>query len=316
VAGTVVGDEEAGGPFAHPALFYRGDAEFLAGTVPFVREGLAEGGQVAVAVPRHNLALLHGELGVDAGRVRLLDMTTAGRNPGRIIPAVLRAFADAHSGRPVRIVGEPIWPARSEWEYPACVRYEALVNLAFAGRDVTILCPYDAAALAGSVLADAEATHPVLIDRDGRRDSAAYAPDRIIATYNRPLPEPTEPTTAAEARTPADVTKVRRLARDYATAAGLSADRVINVEVTVAELITNSIEHGGGAGSVRLWIDNGHLICDVHDHGTFTDPLAGHRPARPHDPRGRGLLLVNQLADLVRTHTGGDGTTLRAHFRL
>ncbi|MGW0416474.1 sensor histidine kinase, partial [Streptomyces collinus] len=28
---------------------------------------------------------------------------------------------------------------------------------------------------------------------------------------------------------------------------------------------------------------------------------------------GRGLLLVNLVADLVLTHTGADGTTIRAH---
>jgi hypothetical protein len=33
------------------------------------------------------LALLRRELGVAAGRVRMLDMTDVGRNPGRIIPA-------------------------------------------------------------------------------------------------------------------------------------------------------------------------------------------------------------------------------------
>ena len=46
------------------------------------------------------------------------------------------------------------------------------------------------------------------------------------------------------------------------------------------------------------------------------DPLAGRRPARPGQPRGRGLLLVNHLADLVRVHTDNDGTTLRAHFQI
>ncbi|MYS32107.1 sensor histidine kinase, partial [Streptomyces sp. SID7804] len=29
---------------------------------------------------------------------------------------------------------------------------------------------------------------------------------------------------------------------------------------------------------------------------------------------GRGLLLVNLIADLVRVHTGDDGTTIRCWF--
>ena len=35
-------------PFAHPAFFYRGHAEYLSGTVPFITEGLAAGEPVAV----------------------------------------------------------------------------------------------------------------------------------------------------------------------------------------------------------------------------------------------------------------------------
>src|SRR5687768_6954558 len=71
--------------FAHPALFYRGSDEYLAGTVPFIAEGLAAGEPVAVAVPGSQLALLRAELGAAAEQVLMLDMTREGRNPGRII---------------------------------------------------------------------------------------------------------------------------------------------------------------------------------------------------------------------------------------
>src|SRR4051794_6898829 len=100
-------------PFVHPALFYRGEEEYLDGTVSFVRDGLKAGEPVAVAVPGPNLAILRAALGEDAADVRFLDMTEAGRNPGRIIPKVLRGFADAHRHVRVRIIGEPIWSGRS-----------------------------------------------------------------------------------------------------------------------------------------------------------------------------------------------------------
>ena len=45
------------------------------------------------------------------------------------------------------------------------------------------------------------------------------------------------------------------------------------------------------------------------------DPLAGRRPAIPTQLNGRGLLVVNHLADLVRTHTRPGQTTIRAYFR-
>ncbi|MEV6638924.1 anti-sigma factor RsbA family regulatory protein [Amycolatopsis sp. NPDC051371] len=300
-------------PFVHPALFYRDDAEYLAGTVPFVWSGLAAGEPVAVAVPGRNLELLRRELGADAENVRLLDMTDAGRNPGRIIPRVLRAFADAHPDGPVRIIGEPIWAERSDVEYPACVQHEALINLAFTGRDLTILCPYDVSRLDPAALADAEATHPVLIDSAGRRPSTAYAPDDVISRYNRPLPPAPDGVIALPDTT--DLVQARALAHVQAAAAGLSADQVADVQVVVTELLTNCVEHGGGTGTVRLWSAAGEFVCEVHDGGTLADPLAGRRPATPEQHRGRGLLMVNYLADLVRLHTGDHGTTFRAYFR-
>lgn len=298
--------------FAHPALFYRGEAEYLAGTVPFVWGALAAGEPVAVAVPGDHLGLLRRELGADADRVHLMDMTEAGRNPGRIIPGVLRAFADAHPEKAVRIIGEPVWPARSDVEYPACVQHEALINLAFAERDGTILCPYDLASLDPDVLSDAEATHPVVIDDAGHRPSPTFAPAEMVARYNRPLPVPDR---VAELADTTDFTAARVLARTQAGESGLTDDRVADVEVVVTELLANSVEHGSGTGTVRCWHEDGAFVCEVHDRGTLTDPLAGRHPAAPHQPRGRGLLLVNHLADLVRLHTGDHGTTVRAYFR-
>ena len=54
--------------FAHPALFYQGPWEYLAETVPFIREGLAADEPVAVAVPRPRLELLREALGDLADR--------------------------------------------------------------------------------------------------------------------------------------------------------------------------------------------------------------------------------------------------------
>ena len=105
--------------FTHPALFYQGPWEYLSETIPFIRAGLAADEPVAVAVPRPRLELLREALGVLVDRVRLVDMSQAGRNPGRIIAEVLRAAVDAHPHQRVRVIGEPIWPGRSDVEYQA-----------------------------------------------------------------------------------------------------------------------------------------------------------------------------------------------------
>jgi anti-sigma regulatory factor (Ser/Thr protein kinase) len=301
-------------PFVHPALFYRGDDEYLAGTVPFVTDGLAAGEPVAVAAPAANLALLRDALGSDAGQVRMLDMTDVGRNPGRIIPGVLRAFADAHRDGHVRIIGEPIWPQRSDHEYPACVQHEALINHAFTGRHVTILCPYDAQRLDPLVLADAARTHPLLLDAAGQQHSDAYAPDEVIAAYNHDLDAPAGATTiAVDARS---LVGLRRMAAEMTARLGLSAQRRDDVLLVLTELATNSIEHARSVATVLLGTEGDHLVCQVRDTGHLTDPLVGRRPEAAGQIRGRGLLMVNQLADLVRVHTSPQGTTIEARFSL
>ncbi|SCF93696.1 MEDS: MEthanogen/methylotroph, DcmR Sensory domain [Streptomyces sp. DconLS] len=179
----------SGESFAHPALFYGGPRAYLDGTVPFVRAAPAAGEPVAVAVPGEKLALIRDALGAEREEVRFLDMREAGRNPGRIIPGVLCAFADAQPPcLRTRIIGEPVWAGRDRAEYPACVQHEALINAAFRGRQVTILCPYDTAALHPRALADARTTHPVVIEGAEQRPGAAYDPEGAVARHNLPLP--------------------------------------------------------------------------------------------------------------------------------
>jgi anti-sigma regulatory factor (Ser/Thr protein kinase) len=246
--------------------------------------------------------------------VRLLDMSEVGRNPGRILPEVLyRAVDDSPPGRHVRIVGEPIWPGRTPLEYPACLQHEALINLAFRGRRVTVLCPYDLRGLPAEVLGDAERTHPVLVERDGTRPGAAFTPDAVLVETNHELPE-----AHGYAEFPFDRTRLgraRAFAAGQAARAGLDEDRCEDFLLAIGELAANSIRHGGGSGRLRVRTEDGYLVGEVHDAGRLEDPLTGRR--RPADSRlsGRGLPMVQHLADLVRTHTGPGGTTTRVHLR-
>ncbi|MEU3792906.1 anti-sigma factor RsbA family regulatory protein [Streptomyces fructofermentans] len=298
-------------PFVHPALFYGDDDEYLAGTVPFLLEGLAAAEPVAVAAPVPRLDLIRAGLGTAAEAVHFVDMSTAGRNPGRIIPSVLRRFADPRSGGRVRIIGEPIWAGRTAVEYPACVQHEALINAAFAGRDATILCPYDARRLPGEVLADARATHPVVIAGGVGSESAAYDPDGVLARWNEPLRHPPGAATASFDAETLPVT--RDFALRQAGERGAGHARLQDLALIVAELTTNSVVHAGGTGTLRLWAESEQIVCEVEDAGLLTDPLAGRRPARPDQLGGRGLLLVNHLSDLVRVHAGDGGTTIRSY---
>ncbi|WP_344488030.1 anti-sigma factor RsbA family regulatory protein [Glycomyces endophyticus] len=311
---TAVAEHAVEEPFHHPALYYSGPAEYLAGIVPFVESALAAGEPVAVSVPGPNLALLRDALGATGEHVLMLDMAEEGANPGRIIPGVLRDFADRHPGRRVSIVGEPIWASRSEAEYPACAQHEALINLAFAGRDAAILCPYGLDTLDERALADSLATHPVLMDAKGTRASGAYDPQRVLDRYNRPLPAPPRHAVARGVDRES-VDNARWFTASYGRNAGLSALRLIDLEIAVTELVTNSVMYGGGTGVLRIWTEDDHLVCEVSDAGRITDPLVGRRPVDEYS-QGGGLLLVNHVVDLLRTHTGPEGTTMRLYLRL
>jgi anti-sigma regulatory factor (Ser/Thr protein kinase) len=302
-------------PFRHPALFYRDMDEYLAGTLPFIEAGLDAGEPVAVAVPGLQLEALRSALAGSATQVRLIDMTEAGRNPGRILPGVLFAFADDHrDAEMVRIIGEPIWPGRTDVEYPACVQHEALINQAFTGRSVEILCPYDVAGLPPDVLDDAERTHPTVIGPAGQRSSPRYAPDEVLADYNEAMPVPQGVATLLVDA--GMLPQARAFAMAEARRAGLRQDRADDFEFGVNELVTNSIEHARTRCELRVWAEEGHLVGEVSDTGRLDDPLAGRRPAPPDQGRGRGLLLVNHLTDLVRIHRADAGTTIRVYFTL
>ncbi|MFG3029173.1 anti-sigma factor RsbA family regulatory protein [Streptomyces sp. NPDC048253] len=301
--------------FVHPALFYRTEQEYTRQTVAFLREGLANGEPMAVAVPGPNLELIKAGLGGDTEGILFLDMTEAGRNPGRIIPKVLRGFADAHPQGRVRIIGEPIWAGRSSVEYPACAQHEALINAAFEGRAVTILCPYDEVRLDPQVIADAKVTHPILISGEGRESvSGVYDWQAVVDRYNQALAP--APDAAAFSYGDEDLPAVRQFALARAKLLGMAGERLMDVELAVAELTTNSVVHGGGRGTLAVWAEQGQLVCEVRDAGRLADPLAGRRPPERGQLGGRGLMLVHYVADLVRVHTSDDGTTVRFYLSL
>jgi anti-sigma regulatory factor (Ser/Thr protein kinase) len=79
------------------------------------------------------------------------------------------------------------------------------------------------------------------------------------------------------------------------------------------ELAANTIKHTGGPGRLAVWTEPGLFACQIEDGGHITYPLAGRVPPAPLQSHGRGLLLVNQICDLVRIHTGPAGTTIRTH---
>lgn len=292
-------------PFTHEALFYRDEDDFLTGTTKFVADGVSAGEPVLVAVPEASIALLRGRLGGQADQVHFIDMTEAGRNPGRIIPGVLMAFSASAPQLRVRMVGEPVWPGRSELEYPACVQHEALINTAFEGRKGTLLCLYDAESLPDHVLKDAQRTHPVVIDGTKRVASEWYTdPAGLVDVYNVPLPPP--PSSAEEHNfSVGTLAHMRKIVTAYAN--WLRREQIEDLVLAVNELATNSILHASGRGVLRMWREGDTAVCEVSDSGSgFPPSFTG--------LSGFGIVMVNLLCDLVRTHTSHTGTTVRVYL--
>ncbi|WP_203905407.1 ATP-binding protein [Virgisporangium aliadipatigenens] len=99
----------------------------------------------------------------------------------------------------------------------------------------------------------------------------------------------------------------------HADGMGLRADRLTDLVLAAHELATNAVRHGGGAGRLRMWVEDGELVCEVADSG---DGFA----FEPDDMRvypplgatgGRGLWIVARLATRFDVTTGADGTVAR-----
>jgi anti-sigma regulatory factor (Ser/Thr protein kinase) len=97
----------------------------------------------------------------------------------------------------------------------------------------------------------------------------------------------------------------------YARSCGLPADRVDALALAASELATNSIRHGGGTGTVAMWLEPGAVVVEFTDGGRLLDPLVGRTMPPPEQVGGRGLYLVNQVCDLVQVRSSPEGTTIR-----
>ena len=301
-------DEPVGGVLSHAALFYRSQPEYADRVAAFVQAGLDRGEPALIALPGGKAQAIAARLDAVPGEVVFADMAVLGRNPARIIPE-LRSFADKHPGQRVRFVGEPIWPGRSPAETCEAARHEALINLAFARAQATILCPYDASGLPDSVLAGARRTHQ---EPAASGATATTWRDNLPPECDHPLGPP--PAGAEALAYEADLARVRRLVERNAKDAGLGEERAVDLVLAANEIAANTISHTGGGGVIHVWHTGEEILCQVHDTGHITDPLAGRVRFGP-DDRGHGLWLVNQVCDLVELRSGEGGTTVRMHMR-
>jgi anti-sigma regulatory factor (Ser/Thr protein kinase) len=304
-------DATGGSGLRHSALTWRRGSGWADAVARFITDGVSRREPVSVGVSAMAAALLRERLD-DAPLVDFFDMTRLGRNPGRIIGAMLD-FAGRHAGRALRFVSEPFWAGRTDAESVEAARHEALVELALAEHGAAVLCLYDAGRLDDSVLRCAEATHRILIADGQSRASARYAGSGVLPEYcERPLPSP--PATAVPLAYHKDLREVRMAVMSCADSAGLANGRAADLVLAASEVAANTLRHTTGGGTLLVWQTADEIICQITDTGWISDPLAGRRrPAA--DASGQGLWVVNQVCDLVELRSGAAGTTIRMHIR-
>src|SRR5215471_829961 len=113
-----------------------------------------------------------------------------------------------------------------------------------------------------------------------------------------------------------DLAAIRAVVYRYAIQAGLTEARAIDLTLAVSEVAANTVKHAKSPGSLNIWYDKKEIVCQVHDEGVITDPLAGRREPSLDAQGGHGLWIVNHVCDQVEIHSDETGTTIRMHMNL
>ena len=301
----------------HDAFVYFSQEEFLAGTLPFLEEGIDLHEPILAAPTPANAELLRKRLGRRAKSIDWAEDSERHRAVQRL--GIFLAYMDDHLERGatrIRVLGEPVWPQEgmpgvAEWK-----RYESFLNVALADYPLWLVCPYDGSRLPPDIVEDAYRTHPNFGHGESRTVSADYLEPAAFAQRIDEVPLPRAPEDANE-RYFGNAGAVRRFVNAEACGAGLTDDRVNDAELAAGEVAANVFRHAADVARVRTWIANGMFVCDIDDTGHgIGDPFAGYAIAGPLAPAGRGLTIARRLADVVEIRTTPTGALVRMYFNL
>jgi AcrR family transcriptional regulator len=294
--------------FTHEALVYSSDEEFLTRVLPFVHDGISAGQPVMAVLMPDKFALLCAALGDDAERISFVDARSHYRRPAHAL-AQYRQQLDEELSRPgvelVRVVGELPF-GTTEQDHAEWIRYESVINQAWADYPVWVICGYDTRALPEQVIADALRTHPCVSSRDEPSPSAAYleADDLLTLPLRREAGRPVDgggPLARLTITREPELADLRRAVAGAARAGGLSPLVVGDVTVAVGELVRDGLRRGDGATSVQVVRDQARWHCDV----------TGPAPGADDD---LGLLIARMIGERVEVASGADTQTVRMTF--
>lgn len=304
--GTWTGQE-----FAHEGFVFSDDDEVVGRCVPFAREGFDRDEQVLVVAGDGVRQLLGDALGADVAKLASLTRAEGWWHGGHgTLHAYDRDLQELQaSGRPWRLIAEPVWLARDdgrEWS-----RFEAVTNRCYPAMRYYSLCLHDRRRLPPDVIDAARRTHPLVWTGQRPEPSPWYEDTAEFLRHTEPAWSAPPPDATAATVTDA------RTARSLVAAAARREvpGREDDVVLAVHELVLNALRAGGRA-RVSTWTSNGHQVFEVADTGAgLHDPTAGYVPPSIDLTTGRGLWLARSLADDATLRADDTGTAVRLFFR-
>ena len=145
----------------------------------------------------------------------------------------------------------------------------------------------------------------------------------VTRTHARTIDPPTRPTRSTRtSRVPASPDAALR-AREWIFAqlrgAGWTESSLQDVALAVDEAVQNAVEHGSEPDAeirVDLRIDDGAADVRVRDRGRpgAAPPTGDPSPPGDHAIRGRGRVIMSNLADVDWRPAEGGGTEVHLHF--
>ena len=312
-------------PAPHSALIVSSSADLVAALRPEIERSLDAYDRVHVVVGDEKRALLTAALGDRAGALRWDRPATFYQRLGFSYETFRRYLADWHGrGRRLHMIAEPeLSDSPDRGGYPGrtagYLAYEAACNETFAGYGSAVTCVWDTRRHPADVVDGVRATHPHLLTTRGRTPSPHYLPpERYLAARRRPVlsavPAAEHDTVLGDVR---ELAGLRPVLNAWAAGHGYAGEAADDIVVSVTEVVTNGLRHGGSPVRVRAWRDGDVLITQCDDvAGREVPPVAGFRRPRMAGatPGGRGLWLARQLADLAEVETAPGRTSVRLYF--
>lgn len=298
--------------FRHEAMPYDSIEDLVGQVTDFLEPGLTRGDLAMIVVESEKTARFRNAFGE---RVEVAAMEEVAPNPGRLI-SLWHDFLEDNCvpGDMVWGVGEPVYPGRRKAELVEAQIHERLLDRAFAGSKYRLMtvCPYDTGQLAPEAIEEMERSHLYILDGGETRRNPRFEPEEGHV-LDGDLPAPPIPEDWFTPFTAIGLAGMRRDLAEQARDLGVLSERIPDLLLAVNEIATNSVLYAGG-GTLGVWPDNGHMVCEVRDRGYIRDELVGRRRPDYKQERGRGIWLANQVSDLVQLRTGPSGTRVRIMF--